>query len=68
MKIKEIMETTTAGAIATVSFPMTPGTSKKKQRKAVDPFGYTVNKENKNNPAGAYKTPVSNETGQPIRR
>ena len=27
-----------------------------------------LNKENKNNPAGAYKTPVSNETGQPIRR
>ena len=57
MKISEIMETTTAGAVATVSFPMTPGTTKKQQRQAVDPFGYTVNKRKRKES----KDPVYNQ-------
>ena len=54
MKIRDIIirEEASAGAtasgnIATISFPMTPGTTKKQQRQAVDPFGYTVNKKGK---------------------
>lgn len=57
MKISEIMETTTAGAVATVSFPMTPGTTKKQQRQAVDPFGHTVNKRKRKES----KDPVYNQ-------
>ena len=51
MKISDIIvEEASAGAtasgnIAAVSFPMTPGTTKKQQRQAVDPFGKTVNKK-----------------------
>ena len=65
MRIHEIVvETASAGAtgsasIASVSFPMTPGTSKKKQRQAVDPFGYTVNKRKvKDSVDPVYKHPV----------
>ena len=57
MKISEIMETTTEGAVATVSFPMTPGTTKKQQRQAVDPFGHTVNKRKRKES----KDPVYNQ-------
>ena len=44
MRWHDIMEEASAGAtasgnIATVSFPMTPGTTKKQQRQAVDPMG-----------------------------
>jgi len=46
MKITDIITedadagSTMAGNIASVSFPMTPGTKKKDARKAVDPNGY----------------------------
>lgn len=50
LKIRDIIireEASAGGNIATISFPMTPGTTKKQQRQAVDPFGYTVNKKGK---------------------
>lgn len=50
LKIRDIIireEASASGNIATISFPMTPGTTKKQQRQAVDPFGYTVNKKGK---------------------
>ena len=50
LKIRDIIireEAIASGNIATISFPMTPGTTKKQQRQAVDPFGYTVNKKGK---------------------
>lgn len=60
---------TTSGNMATVSFPMTPGTTKAQQRAAVDPMGKTVNKKNKKKATGtAYKIEVDPSTGQPIRR
>ena len=46
MKITDIITedadagSTVAGNVASVSFPMTPGTKKKDARKAVDPKGY----------------------------
>lgn len=65
MRWHEIMEEASAGAtasgnIAAVSFPMTPGTTKKQQRQAVDPMGYTVNKPGKKKKltASAYSIPV----------
>ena len=65
MRWHEIMEEASAGAtasgnIAAVSFPMTPGTTKKQQRHAVDPMGYTVNKPGKKKKAtaSAYTIPV----------
>ena len=69
MKINEIMETTTAGAVSTVSFPMTPGTTRKQQRQAVDPMGYTVNKKGKKQKSlfAGYTQPVDN-TGKVIKR
>ena len=51
MKITEIVKEDAtsigSGNFAAVSFPITPGTTKKQQRQAVDPFGYTVNKKRK---------------------
>ena len=65
MKINEIVtEDASAGAIASgnfaaVSFPMTPGTTKRQQRQAVDPFGYTVNKkQTKKSKDPVYNVPV----------
>ena len=65
MKINEIVTeeasagATASGSIAAVSFPMTPGTTKKQQRKAVDPFGKTVNKKNaKESRDPVYNVPV----------
>lgn len=50
---------TASGNIATISFPMTPGTTKKQQRQAVDPFGYTVNtKGKKKRKDPVYNVPV----------
>lgn len=74
MRWHEIMEEASAGAtasgnIATVSFPMTPGTTKKQQRQAVDPMGHTVNKSKpKKKSQSAYKIEVDAFTGQPIKR
>jgi len=75
MKISDIIvEEASAGAtasgnIATVSFPMTPGTTRKQQRKAVDPMGYTVNKKGKKQKSlfAGYTQPVDN-TGKVIKR
>ena len=75
MKISDIIVeeasagATSSGAIATVSFPMTPGTTKKQQRQAVDPFGYTVNKKGKKQKTlfAGYTQPVDN-TGKVIKR
>jgi hypothetical protein len=55
--------------MASVSFPMTPGTTKKQQRQAVDPFGYTVNKKGKKQKSlfVGYTQPVDN-TGKVIKR
>ena len=53
MKINEIITedaeagSTMAGNIASVTFPMTPGTKEKDARKAVDPKGYLGNKKKK---------------------
>ena len=65
MKINEIVTedasagATASGNFAAVSFPMTPGTTKKQQRKAVDPFGYTVNKKKpKQSKDPVYNVPV----------
>ena len=41
-----------AGNIASVSFPMTPGTKKKDARKAVDPNGYLGNGKRKKQSVG----------------
>ena len=58
-----------SGNISTVSFPMTPGTTKAQQRAAVDPMGKTVNKEKqKKKTETVYKTEVDPFTGQPLRR
>lgn len=74
MKINEIVTEdasvgTASGNIASVSFPMTPGTTKKQQRQAVDPFGYTVNKKGKKQKSlfAGYTQPVDN-TGKVIKR
>ena len=68
MKISDII-VEEASAIATVSFPMTPGTTKKQQRQAVDPMGYTVNKKGKKQKSlfAGYTQPVDN-TGKVIKR
>ena len=65
MKIHEIVTeeasagATASGNIAAVSFPMTPGTTKKQQRQAVDPFGKTVNKKKaKESKDPVYNVPV----------
>ena len=65
MKINEIVTedasagATASGNIAAVSFPMTPGTTKKQQKQAVDPFGYTVNKKKrKESKDPVYNVPV----------
>ena len=69
MKINEIVTedasagatagATASGNFAPVSFPMTPGTTKKQQRKAVDPFGHTVNKKKpKESKDPVYNVPV----------
>lgn len=54
MKVNEIIlnedadgTSTMAGNFASVSFPMTPGTTKKQARKAVDPKGYLGNGKRK---------------------
>ena len=53
MKITDIITedadagSTMAGNIASVTFPMTPGTKEKDARKAVDPKGYLGNKKKK---------------------
>ena len=48
-----------SGNVATVSFPMTPGTTKAQQRAAVDPMGHTVNKKSKKKKvASGYMFPV----------
>ena len=53
MKITDIITedadagSTMAGNIASVTFPMTPGTKEKDARKAVDPNGYLGNKKKK---------------------
>lgn len=55
MRIKDIIaETasdgaTSSGNIATVSFPMTPGTKLKDQKRAVDPYGYGPNSSKSKN-------------------
>ena len=74
MKINEIVTEdasvgTASGNIASVSFPMTPGTTKKQQRQAVDPFGYTVNKKGKKQKSlfAGYTQPVDS-TGKVIKR
>ena len=41
-----------SGNIASVSFPMTPGTTKKAARKAVDPNGYLGNGKKKKQSVG----------------
>jgi len=43
MKIHDIITEMTAGAVASVAMPMTPGTKPSQARKAVDPFGYGPN-------------------------
>jgi hypothetical protein len=65
MKINEIVTedasggATASGNFAPVSMPMTPGTTKKQQKQAVDPFGYTVNKKkNKKSKDPVYNVPV----------
>lgn len=65
MKINEIVTedasagATASGNFAAVSFPMTPGTTKRQQRQAVDPFGYTVNKKKtKKSKDPVYNVPV----------
>ena len=65
MKINEIVtedasaSATASGNFAAVSFPMTPGTTKKQQKQAVDPFGYTVNKKKpKQSKDPVYNQPV----------
>ena len=58
MKILDIITeeadagSTMSGNIASVSFPMTPGTTKKAARKAVDPNGYLGNGKQKKQKVG----------------
>lgn len=64
MKILDIINedaeagTTMAGNFASVSFPMTPGTTSKMARRAVDPQGYLTPKKKKKSKVG-YVNPVS---------
>jgi len=56
MKVYEIISEMSAGAIATVAMPMTPGTKPEDARKAVDPKGYGPNSKK----AKKSKDPVYN--------
>ena len=56
MKIRDIINedtavgSTTAGVFASVAFPMTPGTTEKQARAAVDPKGYLGKGKKKKTP------------------
>jgi len=64
MKIYEILsEDASAGSsssavMASVIFPMTPGTKEKDARAAVDQFGYGPNKGRKKNKVAGYGTMI----------